>query len=622
MPPRRFGQGVWGEHGSNDEYNQQLTGREWTQCFKYMTYKKTFIFNVFWTFLSQFSPYITVILRGKIISILIDIDFDSPEEFLHEVNKYALILIFELVRHIIETSICILAESTNIGSYLCDLRINLTKSFLNHDISYYDQTHTGILLSRLTDDTNQVRKMYVVQLISISGSICAWISGFSVLLFYDWRAALAGLFAMVIHSGTNFWGRRAIDRLAYEHTERVGVASAKAEEILTSIRTVKSFDAELAEAKNYKEKLKLVQDTTISVAKIHGIKESLLLIIQYSVYSFLMWMTGQKVINKKIQAGDLSNILTLFNRWNFSFNGLFGSLMQFYQANVSAAKLLDIFNEVPRIEEPDFSVYSDSNSSQNNQPTNQEPENCLHLDPAIGKIEFKNVSFTYPSRKEKALDNLSFTVQPGETIAIVGESGCGKSTTLQILLRFYDADEGEVLIDGKNIRKVKPTEVRSQVIMVPQNPIIFSLSTRDNIRYGKPKASKGDVINASIVANAHSFIKQLSQGYRTKIQQSSLSGGQKQRICIARAVLMSAPILLLDEATAALDTESEKLVQDALQSYKKGRTVILVAHRLATVMNADKILVMNKGKIIEEGTHEQLLAQSGFYSHLVQHQLQ
>jgi len=217
----------------------------------------------------------------------------------------------------------------------------------------------------------------------------------------------------------------------------------------------------------------------------------------------------------------------------------------------------------------------------------------------IGSIEFKNVSFKYPSRNDYALDDLSFKVEPGETIAIVGESGCGKSTTLQLIQRFYDVSKGQILIDGIDIKSVNPISLRSQIAIVPQNPVIFSLNVKENIRYGKPDAHREEVIDSAKVANAHSFIVQLKDGYKTEIRQNSLSGGQKQRICIARAVLMNGQILLLDEATASLDTESEKLVQEALSNFRKGKTAIIVAHRLATVKHASRILVMDQGKIIE-----------------------
>jgi ABC-type multidrug transport system fused ATPase/permease subunit len=239
-----------------------------------------------------------------------------------------------------------------------------------------------------------------------------------------------------------------------------------------------------------------------------------------------------------------------------------------------------------------------------------------------GRVEFRNVRFRYADRQDYAIDGLSFVVEPGETVAIVGKSGCGKSTTLSLIQRFYDAVEGVILIDGVSVATLRPYFIRSNVAIVPQAPVMFSTTVEDNIRFGIPDADRELVVNSAKTANAHDFIVELPQRYETDIQQASLSGGQKQRICIARAVMIGAPILLLDEATAALDTENERLVQQELIKYGSERTTILVAHRLATVMQADRILVMDKGRIVQFGTHEQLLMEEdGFYAHLVRDQL-
>ena len=270
------------------------------------------------------------------------------------------------------------------------------------------------------------------------------------------------------------------------------------------------------------------------------------------------------------------------------------------KANISAAKILEILETKP----------------------DKDRKEGKEIGKVKGKIEFRDVCFKYESASSNAINHLSFTINPGETVAFVGESGCGKSTTLQLIERFYEIQSGQILIDDQDISKLSAVSLRSNISIVPQSPVLYSMTVLDNIRYSKTDATKKEVVEAAKIGNAHNFIMTFPEKYMYKAHQTSLSGGQKQRICISRAILANSPILLLDEATAALDTESEKLVQDSLEKFRKGKTAILVAHRLATVKNADRIFVFQNGRIIEEGNHEQLLAKGGFYADLVKFQLQ
>jgi ABC-type multidrug transport system fused ATPase/permease subunit len=312
-------------------------------------------------------------------------------------------------------------------------------------------------------------------------------------------------------------------------------------------------------------------------------------------------MTGMQAQRGEIEPGAVVTLMAVIIRWSHSFSGLFNSGTQFKKSNISSAKLLEVL-------ERNSAIPLDRGA-----PINRR---------ISGKVEFRDVCMQYKDRTTLALDHLSFVVNPGECVAIVGESGCGKTTTLQLIERFYDPTQGQVLIDGMDVRDLSPIDLRGQIAIVPQGPVMFSMSVRDNIRYGRPEAVREEIVEAATTANAHGFIRQLREGYKTHVQQNTLSGGQKQRICIARAMLINAPIVLLDEATASLDTESERLVQEALRKYKSGRTLIIVAHRLATIRNADRIIVIDHGRIVESGTHEELLQLNGVYHHLVKHQLQ
>ena len=245
------------------------------------------------------------------------------------------------------------------------------------------------------------------------------------------------------------------------------------------------------------------------------------------------------------------------------------------------------------------------------------PKDCPA--PLRGDVRFESVSFAYPSRPDRqALDAVSLAVKPGETVAFVGPSGAGKTTVMQMIQRFYDPQEGAIKLDGVDLREMQREDFRSQIAVVPQDPVIFSGSARDNIRFGRPEASDAEVEAAAKAAAAHEFIEALSEGYDTKLGERGvmLSGGQKQRVAIARAILRDAPVLLLDEATSALDAESERAVQEAVEHLSKNRTTLIVAHRLATVKKADRIVVMQDGAVVAEGTHDALVAENGLYARL------
>jgi ABC-type multidrug transport system fused ATPase/permease subunit len=364
---------------------------------------------------------------------------------------------------------------------------------------------------------------------------------------------------------------------------------------------VKACDAEIREYQSYRDKLFDVHQVVVKSALIHGMKSFAATFIHWGMASFILYYTGMQALAGECAPGAIVTTMSIIHNWSNAFSAIFSEMNEFKKSNVAAAKILQILER---------------------QPVVKLDVGKRLIERVTGKIQFIDVGFRYPTRNDWAVHGLSFSIEPGETVAIVGESGCGKSTMLQLIQRFYDASEGQILIDGTDIRELSPIDLRTQIAIVPQSPVMFSLSVKDNVRFGKPKASQDDVVNASVVANANQFIRELRDGYKTQVQQNNLSGGQKQRICIARAVIMDAPILLLDEATAALDTESERLVQEALGNFRRGKTAILVAHRLATIRNADRILVMDKGQIVESGTHDELLEAAGVCAHLVQHQLQ
>ncbi|EAX88848.1 ABC transporter family protein [Trichomonas vaginalis G3] len=359
----------------------------------------------------------------------------------------------------------------------------------------------------------------------------------------------------------------------------------------------------MKEFEDYSKSLDGIDTVYRKTAIAHGTKDAIITLIANMVTVCVLYMVTYLIIKRPtrgVKSGDAMTIMMYLMMATMGITQAFASVEDYRNANTSAAKILEIINL-----KPDIDRHAGN-----------------ELKEVKGKIEFRDVSFKYASRDQWAVRHLSFTIEPGETVALVGESGCGKTTTLSLLQRFYEIVEGQILLDDVDITSLSPVFLRSQISIVPQTPVLFTMSIADNIRYGRPKATDDEIAKAAEVGNAHNFIMTIKNNYKEEVQQTSLSGGQKQRICISRAILADAPILLLDEATAALDTESEQFVQQSLERVRKGKTAIVVAHRLATVKNADRILVFQNGAIAESGKHDELVAQGGIYANLVKFQLQ
>ncbi|MEM1065693.1 MAG: ATP-binding cassette domain-containing protein, partial [Pseudomonadota bacterium] len=379
----------------------------------------------------------------------------------------------------------------------------------------------------------------------------------------------------------------------------IAASSGNASEALLSVQTVQAFTHEDASRGQFNEITERSFTANQRRITLRAIMTVIIITLMFSGIVGVLWIGARDV---------RAEIMTV------------GELVQFviYAAIVAggAAALSEIWGELQRAAGAterlsELLAASDSVS---------DPANPIALPlPVEGRVTFEEVSFQYPSRPEDpALGEVSFEVAPGETVAIVGPSGAGKTTVLQLLLRFYDPQAGRVMLDGRDLRDLKRSEFRQALALVPQDPVIFAASARDNIRFGRPEASDEDVEAAARAAAADVFLKDLPEGYDTFVGERGimLSGGQKQRIAIARAILRDAPVLLLDEATSALDAESEYAVQRAVERLSKGRTTLVIAHRLATVKKADRILVFDKGRIVAEGTHDALVRQDGLYARL------
>jgi ABC-type multidrug transport system fused ATPase/permease subunit len=592
---------VYAAHGSSDAITHALTGWEWFRVFRVLPTHLTYFLGIAFSSVAFSSAFLMSNAQGRLATALLESDFASPADFIEQIDAIS----WEMIATLLALFLCHLAsgviDGLRMAYVLQDIGSGVLRAILAQDIAFFDRHDASVALSRVQADSQNAFDAFTEKGPALVRFAYQSAFGFLLVATMHWKLFLTTCALLPLFAMAEVLGNRAIERLWLRFNNRVTDVSAKAHEILTQFRTVRSFDAERREYEAYKARLESMHAVVCDTARVHAIKEALSLLVLWGTIAALLFLSGTMAARGEIESGYIVTLFTMVNVWSFSFAGIFSSLTEFRQANVSSAKLNDIFENPVTI------------------PLNRGRD----VGRVAGRIEFRDVTFRYPNRSENAIDGLSFTIEPGETVAVVGESGCGKSTALALIQRFYDVDEGAILLDGVDLRDISPMSLRRQVSIVPQAPIMFTMSVKDNIRFGVPQAARDEVVGAAETANAAGFIAELPRRYNTPVAQASLSGGQKQRLCIARAVMMRAPVLLLDEATAALDTENEGLVQDALQRYGAERTTIIVAHRLATVAHASRIMVMDHGRIAQIGTHEELLQDSeGVYARLVKHQLQ
>ena len=481
------------------------------------------------------------------------------------------------------------------------LRETLYRRILVQDLAFFDSNRTGDLMSRLASDCTTLQNTVSVNVSQGMRNVSQVAGGFAFMFYTSWQlSALMLLMVPPVAAATAVFGKR-IRGYSKEFQNTLAASGIVAEETISGVRTVKSFVQEGAESERYRASLD--QALAVVIKRIRAIAEfmTVALIVGLGAICFVLWYGGREVILDHMSIGDMTQFLMYLMIVAIG-SGSLGSLWGDLMAGIGASKR--VFAIIER--EPDVADVGRT------------------LDTISGRIEFCQVRFSYPSRPDvEVLRGVDLTVEPGQVVALVGSSGGGKTTIAHLIPRFYEPKSGHILLDGTRVDSIRPSFLREQIGMVSQEPVLISATIADNIRYGCPNASLEQMRQAASDANALEFIERFPDGFETQVGEKGvqLSGGQKQRVAIARAILKNPRILLLDEATSNLDTASESLVQVALQRLMRGRTTLIIAHRLATVKDADQIFVVSSGQIVQQGRHEELARDhAGLYFKLLQRQ--
>lgn len=488
---------------------------------------------------------------------------------------------------------------------VADLRRDVFAHVVSLSPAFFDRSHSGEIVSRLSADATQIKSAVGATASVALRNILLGFGAVVMMIYTSPKLSSLVLLAIPIIVLPLMAFGRSVRARSRQAQDTLAEANAYASEQIGAVRTLQSFTNESLVTSRFGKTI----SQAFEAARLSFLARAALTFVAiFTIFASVvavLWFGSRDVLSGVMSPGTLSQFLL----YSVFAAGALGALSEVWgelsQAAGSAERLTELLAETPDITAPLSPIALPS--------------------PALGAVTFENVEFSYPARQDRtAVHDLTFSVSPGETVAIVGPTGAGKTTVFGLLQRYYDPTSGSVLVDGIDIRQVDPKALRQRIAIVPQDTTIFAATIRDNIAFGRPNATQAEIEAAARSAHAQEFIERLPQGYETQVGERgvTLSGGQRQRIAIARAILRDAPILLLDEATSALDAESERLVQDALETLMQGRTTIVIAHRLATILKADRILVMDHGRIVEQGTHAMLVKRKGLYARLAKMQFE
>ena len=480
---------------------------------------------------------------------------------------------------------------------VADLREQVYRHLHRLSLNFFANRRIGELVSRLSSDVTLVRTALTNNVASVLSQSLTFIGSLILMLVLNWRLSLFILILapLVVISASIFGSR--LRKLSTEVQDRLADSTAQAEEALSAVRVVKAFNREEYETERYQEQVEKTFSATLRMTVIRAAFGPLVAFMGFASLGCVLWFGGREVLAGRLTGGALVAFLVYGINIGAAMSAFTGLYTQIQEALGASRRIFELLDEQPDI---------------------QDSPEAVELPPLSGSIRFVDVSFAYEAEEAHVLHHIDLEIAPGEILALVGPSGAGKSTLFNLIPRFYDPNSGQVLVDGFDLRNVTLDSLRSQIGLVPQETQLFSGTIRENLRYGRLKASDAELEAAARAGNAEEFILNLTHGYDTRVGERGvkLSGGQRQRVAIARAILKNPRILLLDEATSSLDSESEGLVQEALERLMVGRTTVIIAHRLSTVQKANRIAVLDQGRLVELGTHEDLLALEGLYAKL------